>query len=133
MFKEGKDYDMKLNGLYIHMKGQGKGIKRYRKDKLFESKTYFEWADILEVSVNTIQKRMKCFGEPFYNGDRNFIGNASKHPPVPLYEGKTHHDWADILGITESTVRIRLNAYGLPYSKTVCIEKGLNILKEETA
>jgi transposase len=127
MFKDAKDYDRKLNGLHTRKKGQGKGIKHIHKHKLFEGKTYYEWADILEVSVNTIQKRMNRLGKPFWNGDRNYKGNGFKHPRVPPYEGKTQDEWADILGITNNTIRKRLNEYGHPFGKKVCKQMGLKL------
>ena len=105
-------------------------VFRQKHESNFEGQSNTYWADILEVSVNTIQKRMKRFGEPFYYGDRNFIGNGSKHPPVPLYEGKTHYEWADILGITNGTVRNRLNAYGHPYGRRVCKQMGLKLINK---
>ncbi len=125
MFKDAKDYDRKLNGL--HIRNKTKHRKHIFKNKMFEGKTYSEWANILEVSGNTIQKRMKRLGEPFYNGDRKFIGNGVKHPAVPLYEGKTHDEWANILGITNCTIRKRLNEYGHPYGKKVCKQMGLKL------
>ena len=92
---------------------------------LFEGKSNREWADILQVSMDTIRNRRKSFGNPFYHGDRNYIGNGYKHPPVPLYEGKTHIEWAKELGITKGVVGKRLRLWGHPYNKTTCKRMGL--------
>lgn len=115
MFKDAKDYDIKLQRNY---------------GKKFEGKFYTEWAQELEVSLNVIHKRMNHHGTPFYNNDRNFKGVANGYgvkPKLISYDGKTATEWANELGIASSTIRKRLAQYGHPYGKRVCKKMGLKL------
>ena len=94
----------------------------------FEGKSNGEWADILEVSIYTIHGRRNRFGNPFYHGDRNYIGNGYKNPPVPPYEGRSAEQWAEELGITKGVVGKRLRSWGHPYNKTTCKQMGLKLI-----
>ena len=95
--------------------------------KVFEGKTYKEWAEELEVTANTIQKRIRYHGTPYWKGNKNHKGKGYKHNPV-LYEGLTVKQWCEKLGATQNRIRKRLAIHGHPYKKSTCREMGLELL-----
>jgi len=77
--------------------------------KVFEGKTYLEWAEHYGISYSTIRDRMRLRGTP--------------HPKGPLYsetttyKGKPPNWWGKKLGVTSECIRYRMIKYGTPFLK----------------
>lgn len=87
-------------------------VKRSKRHKIIEGKTYQEWADHYGIDYNYMRDRILREGTPHPKGTTHLYSK------ITTYQGKPANWWGKKLGVTGECIRYRMIKYGTPFKPT---------------